>query len=125
MLGSYSIAKTSGANKPVESAHRPGPNGLESWTESYRFADGQRYPTELVIARRGHVIRRIRGNPFVWKWMFWENGKQVAYESGSLHFNLNCTLVDIVSGRELATHDCFSELSEDAPKWEKALQNDP
>jgi hypothetical protein len=117
------LAQGSRANKPIESAHRMGPNGLEGWTESYPLADGQSVPANLVIAQRKHVIRRIQGDPLVWRWMFWENGKQVAYETGSLHFNMACRLVDIASGRQLANLDCYRELPENAPAWEKALQN--
>ena len=88
LLAGTALAQTSRADKPIESAHRAGPNGLEGWTESFPLADGQSVPANLVIAQRRHVIRRIEGDPFVWRWMFWENGKQVAYETGSLHFNM-------------------------------------
>jgi len=60
---------------------------------------------------------------FTWGWMFWENGKQVAYRTGSLHFNMWCILVDISSGRQLANHYCYRELADAAPPWEKALQD--
>ena len=123
LLAGTALAQTSRADKPIESAHRAGPNGLEGWTESFPLADGQSVPASLVIAQRRHVIRRIEGDPFIWRWMFWENGKQVAYETGSLHFNMACTLVDIASGRQLANLDCYRELAEDAPVWAKALQN--
>jgi hypothetical protein len=116
------LAQASREDKPTESAHRVGPNGLEGWTESYPSADGQRYPANLLIARQRHVTRRIQGDPFVWKWMFWKNGRQVAYKTGSLHFNMTCKLVDIASGRQLASLDCYRELAEDAPAWAKALQ---
>lgn len=117
------LAQGSRTDKPTESAHRMGPNGLEGWTESYPLADGQSAPANLVIAQRKNVVRRIQGDPFVWGWMFLENGKQVAYETGSLHFSKACRLVDIASGRQLANLDCYRELREDAPAWETALQN--
>ncbi|WP_157128528.1 hypothetical protein [Cupriavidus sp. USMAA2-4] len=123
LLAGAALAQASRADKPVESAHRAGPKGLEGWTESYPLADGQSYPSTLVIAKRRHVIRRIQGDPFVWRWVFWEKGKQVAYETGSLHFNMACRLVDIPSGRQLANLDCYRELAEDAPAWEKALRD--
>lgn len=123
LLTGAALAQSSRANKPIESAHRAGPHDLEGWTESYPFADGQSYPTTLVIAQRRHVIRRIEGDPFVWRWIFWESGKQVAYQAGSLHFNMWCTLVDITSGQQLASHDCYRELPEEAPAWEKALRD--
>jgi hypothetical protein len=123
LLAGAALAQATQADKPIESAHRAGPKGLEGWTESYPLADGQSVPANLVIAQRRHVIRRIEGDPFIWKWMFWENGKQVAYETGSLHFNMACRLVDIASGRQLANLDCYRELADDAPAWAKALQN--
>uniref|UniRef100_UPI003F491B1C hypothetical protein n=1 Tax=Cupriavidus yeoncheonensis TaxID=1462994 RepID=UPI003F491B1C len=123
LLAGAALAQTSPANKPIESTHRAGQNGLEGWIESYPFEDGQSYPTTLVVAQGRHVIRRIKGDPFVWRWMFWENEKQVAYQTGSLHFNLWCVLVDIPSGRELAHHDCYRELADDAPAWVKSLQD--
>ena len=123
LLADAALAQASRADEPIESAHRAGSNGLEGWTESYPLTDGQSFPVNLVIAQRKHVIRRVQGDPFVWRWIFWENGKQVAYEAGSLHFNMVCRLVDIASGRQLANLDCYRELAEDAPAWEKALRN--
>lgn len=123
LLAGAAMAHTSQPNKPIESVHRVGPNGLEGWVESHQLAGGQDYPTTLVIAQQGHVIRRISGDPFVWRWMFVENGKQVAYQTGSVHFNLWCVLVDLSSGRQLANHDCYGELNNAAPAWEKALQD--
>lgn len=123
LLAGAAMAQTSQPNKPIESAHRAGPNGLEGWTENHPLSDGQSYPTTLVIAQRRHVIRRIKGDPFVWRWMFRKNGKQVAYQTGSLHFNLSCVLVDLASGRQLANDDCYRELTDAAPAWEKALQD--
>ncbi|MGN5478589.1 hypothetical protein ACTMU2_20945 [Cupriavidus basilensis] len=96
---------------------------FEGWTVIYPSPDGQGYPTTLVIAQWEQVTHRIQGNPLVGKWMFWENGNQVAYQTGSLHFNMGGVLVDIASGRQLANLDCYRELAEDAPTWEKALRD--
>lgn len=123
LLARAALAQGSGADKPIESAHQVAANGVEGWTESYPLADGQSAPANLVIAQRRRVIRRIQGDPFVWRWIFWGNGKQVAYETGSVHFNMACRLVDIASGRQLASLDCYRELAENAPAWEKALRN--
>ena len=122
LSGAALAHQPSQADKPSESSHRAGPNGLEGWTVIYPSPDGRGYPTTLVIAQWGHVIRRIQGDPLVWKWMFLESGNQVAYQTGSLHFNMGCVLVDIASGRQLANLDCYRELAEDAPAWKKALQ---
>jgi len=112
--------------QPTESPHRNGPDGLEGWTLNYTIPErpGEQYPEVLVLARRGRIIRRIPGSPFVWNWIFWAGGRQIAYETGPLHFGMRCTLADIPTGRELASYDCFHELPADAPEWEKALQAD-
>jgi hypothetical protein len=110
--------------RPTESQHRRGPDGLEGWTLSYAIPGhaSDRYPEALVIARHGRVVRRISGAPFVWNWIFWAEGRQIAYETGPLHFGMLCTLADLATGRELASYDCFHELPANAPEWEKALQ---
>jgi hypothetical protein len=109
-------------DKPIESAHIAGPNGLEGWTLSEVVEDHGALPTGLVIARKGKVVRRIAGSPFLWKWKFESNGKLIAFESGPLHFAMNCFLVDIASGKQIAAYDCFRELPQDAPKWVKELE---
>ena len=106
LSGAALAHQPSQADTPSESAHRAGPKGLEGWTVIYPSPDGHGYPTTLVIAQWGHVVRRIQGNPLVWKWMFWENGNQVAYQTGSLHFNMACGVVEIASGRQRASLDC-------------------
>lgn len=113
------------ADHPVESEHRSGPNGLEGWTLNWPIPDrpNERFPTTLVIARNGHVIRRIEGDAFVWNWIFWADGKQVAYESGPLHFGLSCILADVKTGRRVASYDCFHGIPDDAHDWLKALES--
>jgi hypothetical protein len=76
-----------------------------------------------MLARRGHVFRRISGSPFLWNWIFWDGGRQVAYEAAPLHFGKICILVDISTGRELASYDCYYEPPDRAPSWVKALEN--
>jgi hypothetical protein len=71
---------------------------------------------------QGRVLRKIDGDPFVWQWIFWDNGRQVAYESGPLHFGLQCTLVNVRTGKKLASYDCFHGVPSDAPDWLKALE---
>lgn len=112
-------------DKPVASEHRAGPNGLEGWTLSWKINDdgpADRYPGALVIARRGKLMRRIEGDPFVWKWMFVNGGKQVAYEVGPLHFSMTCVLLDVKSGRRLGDYDCWSPVGRKAPRWVEALE---
>ena len=112
------------ADQPTPSPHRSGPNGLEGWTLDSSIPDhpGDTFPFTLVIARNGLVIRRIDGDPFVWRWIFWRDGRQVAYESGPLHWGMRCTLVSVATGKELASYDCFHGVPENAPGWLKTLE---
>lgn len=115
------------ADTLTPSEHRAGPHGLEGWTLQGPLPDGpdDKYPFVLVIARNGKEFRRFEGSAFVWKWMFVADGRQVAYESGPLHFGMSCILADIETGRELSTYDCYRELPPDAPDWVKALEEAP
>lgn len=77
---------------------------------------------ELVIARKGRVIRRFNDGELIWQWMFWKDGEQVAFEEGPLHFGMACVLKDLKTGREIGNYDCYHELPKDAPDWVKALE---
>ena len=106
------------------SSHREGPHGLEAWTVSQpeeRLASQGPLPTELLIARKGRVIRRLRGGPFFWNLIFLQDGQQLAYTHGPLHFAMTCSLIQISTGRKIADHDCFSEQPDTAPLWVKQL----
>ena len=112
-------------DKPTESEHVRGPNGREGWTLNGPLPDrpNETFPFTLVIARNGHVIRKFEGGAFVWNWIFWADGKQVAYESGPLHFSLECILADVKTGKELSSYDCFHGIPDNAPDWLKALES--
>jgi hypothetical protein len=57
------------------------------------------------------------GGRFYWNFVFLPDGKQVAFEHGSLHFNLTCTLMDIHTGKRVQDYDCFrTPLPDDAPQ---------
>jgi hypothetical protein len=124
------IAASAGAqsaassDKPTPSEHRAGPNGYEGWTLDSPIPDhpNETFPFTLVVARKGRVVRKIDGDPFVWQWIFWKDGREVAYESGPLHFGLQCTLMSVGSGKKLASVDCFHGIPENAPDWLKALE---
>ena len=112
-------------DRPAESKHRTGPHGMEGWTLESRLPDSnqgsERFAFTLVIARKGHKLLRIEGDPIIWKWMFWADGWQVAYTSGPLHFGMVCVLADAKTGRELERLDCYHELPENVP-WVTALR---
>ena len=113
------------SDKPTPSAHRLGPHGLAGWTLDSPIPNSgyvdQRFSLTLVIARRGHVVRRIPGEPIIWKWIFWADGKQIAYETGAFHFTDNCYLMRLSDGRRLRHYDCYHDLPPAKPDWVKAL----
>jgi hypothetical protein len=119
-------AQKNPAYHPVESEHVAGPHGLEGWTLDSPLPDGQydgeRMPFTLVIARNGKVLRKIDGNAFIWHWIFWNGGQQVAYESGPLHFSLQCELYDLKTGRVLESVDCWQGIPDNSPAWLAALE---
>jgi hypothetical protein len=84
---------------PSESMHLNGPAGLQ-----------------------GRVIQRIAGQHYIWKWIFWDGGRQIAYEDGPPHSTMCCVLVDLKTGLELENYDCFSGLPKKAPLWLESLE---
>ena len=109
------------------SEHIAGPRGLSGWTLEYllpeEFAQdkGEYEPMTLVIARNGHEIRRIEGKPFLWNWIFWDDGRKVAVQRGPKHFVMSCSLFDVKTGRELDEMDCFHDLPSNAPEWARKV----
>jgi hypothetical protein len=97
---------------------------LKGWTLDYPFPDRpeDRYPRVLVVSRKGRVIRKITGQHYIWNWIFWSEGREVAYEDGPPHFLMRCILVDVATGRQLENIDCFGELPPNAPLWAKTLE---
>ena len=79
-------------------------------------------PVELILARNGRIVRYIQHQSFIWRWMYLHDGRQVAYETGPLHFSMMCVLVDIGSGKRLADFDCFPQLPDNAPEWVRLLE---
>jgi hypothetical protein len=116
MIGTSVAAQTA-------SPHRKGPHGLEGWTLVVPVENQGNLPMTLVIARDNKIVRKFPGDVFVWSWIFLNDGRQVAYESGPLHFAMSCVLADIRTGKEQASFDCFAgPLAEDAPAWVKQLK---
>ncbi len=113
-------------DKPTESAHVRGPDGLEAWTLESPVPDSgygdERFAFTLLIARDGHVVRRIDGDPIIWRWIFWKDGSRVAYETGPFHFGVTCVLVDVKTGRRMGSVDCYHDLPKDVPDWVTALE---
>lgn len=113
------------ADKTSQSAHKAGPGELEGWTLDAPVPDSgygdEHFAFTLVIARHGHTIRRISGEPIIWKWPFWAGGRQVAYETGAFHFSDNCYLIRLSDGRKLDSYGCYHNLPRAKPDWVKAL----
>jgi hypothetical protein len=126
LLSSLPLTAQNADQGSTASLHRQGPHALEGWTlDTFIPGHGtERYPHTLIIAAHGKVLHRFDGPAFfIWNWMFQDDGKQVAYESGPLHFSLTCVLADVRTGRQLADYDCFRELPADAPPWVKELEH--
>jgi hypothetical protein len=113
-------------DKPTESAHVRGPDGLVGWTLESPVPDSgygdERFAFTLVIARAGRIVRRIDGDPMIWRWIYWDDGRRVAYETGPFHFGMMCVLVDVKTGRRVGSVDCYHELPDNAPAWVGALE---
>ena len=118
------VAEKSTKDLATESDHLKGPAGLQGWTLNYPFPDRPQdlYPRILVITRDGRVIRRITGQHYIWKCIFWNEGRQVAYEDGPPHFVMRCILVDLKTGSEVENYDCFSGLPKNSPLWLQSLE---
>lgn len=80
----------------TESPHRRGPHGLEGWTLLASIDNQDELPMTLVIARNKRVVQTFPGDAFVWKWIFVNDGRQVAHETGPLHFAIACVPADII-----------------------------
>ena len=107
----------------TESPHRKGPHGLEGWTLLVPIENQGDVPMTLVIAQNHRVVRKFAGDLTLGEWIFLSGGRQVAYESGPLHFSLTCILADIRTGKEEARFDCFQDpLPQNAPAWVKQLE---
>jgi hypothetical protein len=106
----------------------PGPNGLAGWKITHVLENGNEVAETLVIARHGRRIREIHGDPFIWRWLFRDDGR-IAYESGPLHFSMSCVLIDAASGREVERVDCFNYPDKPPaggwPSWLATLEDSP
>ena len=108
-------------------AYDRGPNGLEAWTDDHhtRLFRKNAEPFGIVVARHGSIVRYIArrdGGPFFWNVMLLPDGKRIAYESGPFHMSMNCTLMDIATGRHLEDVPCFSDKDLEAlPAWANDL----
>ena len=65
----FAFAQTSKSSQ-VESRHVAGPDGLAAWTLNGPIADDSNhdvYPFTLIIARNRKVVRKIKGDAFIWR----------------------------------------------------------
>jgi hypothetical protein len=114
------------AQSPRQTVHVRGPNGLEGWklTSIIETLENQGpLPTELVLARRGRIIRHVKDEAFIWNWMFLPDGRHVAYETGPLHFGVDCVLLNIKNGRTVRALDCGNSHGGATPGWVKSLES--
>lgn len=80
-------------------------------------------PGELIVSRRGHVLQRLPGHPFIWDWFFWDD-QSVAMLSGPLHSGFECDLLDIHSGKLIAGYNCYDDPPDHPPGWVQQLLNE-
>jgi hypothetical protein len=107
---------------------RTAPDGVtKGWIIAYPWPDQtetsqlwRTIPGTLVIARHGHVIRRITAGPSIRNWDFWMGGRQVVFETGPLHGPTDCVRADARTGKVLETWPGCDNLPENAPAWAKA-----
>ena len=102
------------------------PDGTVGWLAEYKV-EGVSYPIAgtLIIWRAGKIIRRFQTGQSFYSWMFYAQGKQVAYHVGPLHGELksHCELHDATSGRLLAVWDGDIESGSNRPAWTKGLSH--
>ncbi len=98
VLATASMSVTIAAQ--IKSDVRKGPHGLSGYTVLLPIPNQGYLPTKLIVSRKGKVVRKFAGDPFVWNWMFVDDGRKVAIEAGRLHFVMNCYLIDIRTGNE-------------------------
>ena len=111
----------------TESPHRHGPHGLEGWIVNETSPEYGPLPHTLVIAKDGRILYRITGTWIISGWMFQQDGAQIAYSTGPLHFGDDvCVLMDTKTGREIARRfDCSNTKDvPNIPAWvEDLLRN--
>ena len=115
---------TSLAAQHIKSARRDGPHGLVGWTLDSPFPDrpADHYPRVLIISQNGRLVRRIQAEHYIWNWIFWADGHQVAYEDGPPHFMMRCILADLKTGKTLEDVDCFRTVPDGSPAWLTTLE---
>lgn len=74
-------------------------------------------PLELVLFRKGRVIRRFDGTLPIWGWSFQRHGSAVAYRERTTHGNsiVMYSLRRIADGKLLDRYECWSGEPEDGP----------
>lgn len=79
-------------------------------------------PLSIAIYREGRLRRRFRPGMMIYQWQFWEDGRQVAFCSGTVHGDqgVSCELHDVESGRKLAEFNGMPD--EHSPVWARGLQ---
>lgn len=78
-------------------------------------------PMALVIYKLRHPVRRIESDQMIWRWMFVAGGSEVAFVQGPTHGTDigDYKLCDTKTGKLLS--NLYGPLSDNSPKWAKAL----
>ncbi len=123
-LIALAVISLEAAAQHTESTRCSGPHGLVGWTLDYPFPDrpDDHYPRVLILSRNGRVMHRIEGEHYIWNWIFWADGRQIAYEDGPPHFIMRCILVDLTTGERVEDVNCFMPVPAGSPSWLTALE---
>jgi hypothetical protein len=89
------------------------------WLASYpNCCTSYPIPLELIIFRKGKIIRIFNGNDFpVWQWQFEQNGSRVAFEQETVHggMGIHYELREITTGHLIDSYE--GKPKPNAPKW--------
>jgi hypothetical protein len=87
-------------------------------------------PTELVVWRSGHILRRVDAVRPIWGWVFQKNGALIAYRASFPHggWSGEFVLMDIATGKTLGSWDHpvnengnDTDDAPDEPEWAKLV----
>ena len=107
-----------------------GPHGLKACTLSYLVPElappghatmDDILPQRLIVYRYGRRLFSEKDGPFIWNFAFLEDGRELAFEQGPLHFGMMCHLVLSATGEEIGREECFSP-NDKSSKWVRDLE---
>lgn len=92
------------------------------WTVEYEnCCTSYPVPTVLLVYQDEKHIQKIADGQMIWNWIFWQNGEEVAVQTGPTHGD-QCTfrLYDVKSAKTLSEESCHQSK---LPDWASLLNN--